>query len=66
MTFRITTSFGTDVVHPRQVALLSDSLLWFMIEIFISMVRMGFVPITISLILIKLIPKPEECERPVG
>ena len=65
-TFRITTSFGTDVVHPRQVALLSDSLLQFTIGIFIAMVKTGFSPPAVSLILIKLIPKSEEGERPVG
>jgi hypothetical protein len=64
--FAISTSFGTDMVHPRQVTLLSDSFLWLMIDLFIGSVRMAYTPETINRILIKLIPKPDGGARPIG
>ena len=64
--FSIVTSFGTDVIHPRQIGLLSNSLLWFMIDIFIHMIRRGLTAAAVNLILVKLIPKADGGERPIG
>ena len=64
--FKITIAFGTDVIHPRQLALLSDSLLWFMITIFVCMVRRGLTVDAVNMILVKLIPKTDGGERPIG
>ena len=64
--FRISTSYGTDVVHPRQVGLLSCSLIWFMIEIILTMIKRGLTTEAVNLILVKLIPKVDGGERPIG
>ena len=66
LSFRAGTTYGTDVIHPRQVALLSDEVLWLIIELFTAMIRMGYVPKAAAVILIKLIPKPEAGVRPIG
>ena len=60
------TSIGTDWIHPRCVALLSDSALLAMTFLWRVMLLHGQVPAAIATILISLIPKKESGDRPVA
>ena len=53
-------------MHPRQIALLSDKLLWDIIGLFAAMFKLGYAPSAVVFILIRLIPKPLGGVRPIG
>jgi len=64
--FRIGTSHGSDVLHPRHFDLLSDSLIQAFIKLWTNILDLGALPDEIATILIKLIPKSSGADRPIG
>ena len=66
VTFPCSTAYGVDAVHPRQLALLSDALLWKLLAIWLAMLRSGHVPRCVAFVVISLLPKPAGGDRPVG
>ena len=65
-TFSVATAFGTEGLHPRQLALLSDRLVWQLVAIWRVMLRLGQVPDVLAFLIIRLIPKPVGGDRPIG
>lgn len=65
-TYKANTAIGSDWLHPRHFALLSDASL----EAFLVMARvlliLGRLPELLQLLLVALIPKPTGGDRPIG
>ena len=66
ITFSQGTSYGSDNVHPRHIALLSDHILWDIILICTQLFRLGVAPAALSFVLIRLIPKSLGGVRPIS
>ena len=66
LSFRTSTSFGSDSVHPRQVALLSDGVVLSLIRLYALMLPSRVVAATFAIIIIRLIPKADGGDRPIG
>ena len=59
-------SYGSDGVHPRQYAILSEELLWAIVNLFIASLRSQHCPKEMVHVVMRLIPKPTGGERAVG
>lgn len=65
-TFKATASVGGDFLHPRHLALLSDSSIRAFLLFARLLLILGVLPSQIDLLIISLIPKPSGGNRPIG
>ena len=64
--FRALTAVGSDSIHPRQLAWLSDAVLAALIGLWTAMLRTGLTPGHAAITLIILLPKVGGGDRPVA
>ena len=53
-------------LHPRQVGLFSDAILWDLHSLIVYLIAAGIAPSVLAFVLIKLIPKASGGSRPIG
>ena len=58
-TFPEKKAYGSDGIHPRQKAVMSDDLLWALVQLYGQMLSLSHCPALVKRILMRLIPKPE-------
>ena len=65
-TFGIHKACGCDALHPRQISLLDDGVLWDIIRCFQALTAMRTMSAQWAMVVMRLIPKPSSGERSVG
>ena len=64
--FPASKAYGSDQLHPRHLLLLDDKLLWFLIDVFLIILKTRGCPMAWRFLLMRLLPKPSGGERSVG
>ena len=64
--FTYATALGSDELHPRHLAQLSDGALIALRQCLIAIVRIASLPSLVRLLKVVLLPKPDGGDRPIG